>query len=122
MTGAVGQKRVPIAFIARSPIPLPSFNEQKRIVAKIEKLFSELDAGEESLRKARRQLGVYRQSLLKQAFEGKLTAAWRDQNPHLLESPEQLFARVQSEREARYKKQLKDWEANRSKGKKTSKP
>lgn len=68
-------------------LPLPPLNEQKRIVAKIEELFSELDAGEESLRKARRQLGVYRQSLLKQAFEGKLTAAWREQNPDILESP-----------------------------------
>jgi type I restriction enzyme S subunit len=86
MTGAVGQKRVPIAFIANSPIPLPPLNEQKRIVAKIEELFSELNAGEESLRRARRQLGTYRQSLLKQAFEGKLTAPWREENSHLLES------------------------------------
>lgn len=58
-------------------IPLPPLAEQKRIVAKIEELFSELDAGEESLRVARLQLGVYRQSLLKQAFEGKLTGGWR---------------------------------------------
>lgn len=66
---------------AKLPIPLPPLNEQKRIVAKIEELFSELEAGEESLRKARRQLGVYRQSLLKQAFEGKLTQEWRVQQP-----------------------------------------
>jgi restriction endonuclease S subunit len=59
------------------PFPLPPLAEQKRIVAKIEELFSELDAGEESLRVARRQLGVYRQSLLKKAFEGKLTGGWR---------------------------------------------
>ena len=67
-------------------IPLPPLAEQRRIVAKIEELFSELDSGEESLRRARRQLGVYRQSLLKQAFEGKLTEQWRKQNPQLLES------------------------------------
>ncbi len=87
MTGAVGQRRVPIDFIAQSAIPLPPLAEQKRIVAKIEELFSELDAGEESLRRARRQLGVYRQSLLKQAFKGKLTAPWRSEHPDLLESP-----------------------------------
>ncbi|MEY4299776.1 MAG: hypothetical protein RIR25_1012, partial [Verrucomicrobiota bacterium] len=68
-------------------IPLPPLAEQKRIVAKIEELFSELEAGEESLRLARRQLATYRQSLLKQAFEGKLTQTWRTQNPDKLESP-----------------------------------
>jgi type I restriction enzyme S subunit len=88
MTGAVGQRRVPIDFIASSPIPLPPLAEQKRIVAKIEELFSELQAGEESLRLARRQLATYRQSLLKQAFEGKLTQTWRTQNPDKLDSVE----------------------------------
>ena len=111
MTGAVGQRRVPIDFIAKSRIPLPPLAEQKRIVAKIEELFSELESGEESLRVARRQLGVYRQSLLKQAFEGKLTARWRTQNPDKLESPDQLLARIQSARQAYYEEQLKDWEA-----------
>lgn len=85
MTGAVGQRRVPIDFLARSTIPLPPLAEQKRIVSKIEELFSELEAGDESLRAARRQLGVYRQSLLKQAFEGKLTEKWRTENPDKLE-------------------------------------
>jgi type I restriction enzyme S subunit len=79
-------------------IPLPPLAEQKRIVAKIEELFSELEAGEESLRLARRQLATYRQSLLKQAFEGKLTAKWREQNPDKLEAPENLLARIQDAR------------------------
>lgn len=52
---------------------LPPLNEQKRIVAKIEELFSELDKGIESLKKAKEQLALYRQAVLKQAFEGKLT-------------------------------------------------
>jgi type I restriction enzyme S subunit len=110
MTGAVGQRRVPIDFIAQSRIPLPPLAEQQRIVSKIEELFSELDAGEESLWRARRQLGVYRQSLLKQAFEGKLTAQWRAQHPGLFESPDQLLARIQAERQQRYQQQLKEWE------------
>lgn len=110
MTGAVGQRRVPVDFLARSTIPLPPLAEQKRIVAKIEELFSELEAGEESLRAARRQLGVYRQSLLKQAFEGKLTETWRAENPDKLESPAQLLARIQAARRAYYEQQLKDWE------------
>lgn len=103
-------------------IPLPPLAEQRRIVAKIEELFSELDAGEESLRRARRQLGVYRQSLLKQAFEGKLTAHWRKQNPGLIESPDQLLNRIEAERQKRYLDQLKLWEASRKQGRKASKP
>jgi len=75
-------------------LPLPPLAEQKRIVAKIEELFSELKAGEESLRLARRQLATYRQSLLKQAFEGKLTTTWRTQNPDKLESPASLTAAI----------------------------
>ena len=55
-------------------VDLPPLSEQRRIVAKIEELFSELDKGVESLKTARAKLNVYRQSVLKHAFEGKLTA------------------------------------------------
>ena len=60
--------------------PVPPFEEQKRIVAKIEELFSEIDKGIESLMKAQELLKAYRQSLLKNAFEGKLTEKWREKN------------------------------------------
>jgi type I restriction enzyme S subunit len=56
---------------------VPPLPEQQRIVAKIEELFSELDKAVENLQTARQQLKIYRQSVLKHAFEGKLTAAWR---------------------------------------------
>ena len=54
-------------------IPLPPLAEQQRIVEKIEKLFSELDKGIEALKTGQQQLRVYRQAVLKYAFEGKLT-------------------------------------------------
>ena len=54
-------------------IPIPPLFEQHRVVAKIEELFSSLDKGIESLRTAQAQLKVYRQAVLKWAFEGKLT-------------------------------------------------
>jgi type I restriction enzyme S subunit len=54
-------------------IPLPPLAEQHRIVAKIEELFSELDKGIETLKTVQQQLKVYRQAVLKYAFEGKLT-------------------------------------------------
>lgn len=55
-------------------IPLPPLPEQHRIVDKIEELFSSLDKGIESLKTAQQQLKVYRQAVLKWAFEGKLTS------------------------------------------------
>ena len=91
--------------------PLPPYQEQRRIVAKIEDLFSELDKGIESLKTARRQLEVYRQSVLKHAFEGKLTAQWREENKDKLETPEQLLARIKQERAGRYEQQLQEWKA-----------
>jgi len=54
-------------------IPLPPKPTQQAIVSKIEELFSELDKGIENLQIAQQQLKTYRQSVLKWAFEGKLT-------------------------------------------------
>lgn len=53
--------------------PLPPLAEQQRIVEKIEELFSGLDKGVETLKSAKQQLKVYRQAVLKYAFEGKYT-------------------------------------------------
>ena len=89
--------------------PLPPYREQHRIVAKIEELFSELDKGIESLKVVRAKLNIYRQAVLKHAFEGKLTAQWREENKDKIETPEQLLARIKQEREARYEQQLKEW-------------
>ena len=47
------------------------------IVAKIEELFSDLDKGIADLKKAQDQLKVYRQAVLKKAFEGELTKEWQ---------------------------------------------
>jgi type I restriction enzyme S subunit len=109
--------------------PIPPLNEQKRIVAKIEELFSELDSGIQSLKTAREQLKIYRQAVLKHAFEGKLTAPWREKNKDKLESADQLLARIKREREEHYQQQLKEWaasvkawEKNGAEGKKPTKP
>ncbi len=93
--------------------------EQHRIVAKIEELFSELDKGIENLKTTREQLKVYRQALLRHAFEGKLTAQWREENKDKLETADELLERVQTERAQRYQQQLAKWEAG---GKQGSKP
>jgi type I restriction enzyme S subunit len=59
---------------------IPPVPEQHRIVAKIEELFSSLDKGIESLKTAQEQLKVYRQAVLKWAFEGRFGYAQRPQN------------------------------------------
>ena len=114
MSGAVGQKRVTTPYLTNCEIPVPPENEQHRIVAKIEELFSELDKGIENLKTARAQLKVYRQALLKHAFEGKLTAQWREQNRDKLETAAALLARIQTERAQRYQQQLQQWERRKS--------
>lgn len=68
-----GQPNVNGTKLGELLIPLPPLAEQQRIVAKIEELFSELDKGVETLRTAQEQLKVYRQAVLKYAFEGRLT-------------------------------------------------
>lgn len=110
-------------------VPFAPLHEQKRIVAKIEELFSELDNGIAVLKTAREQLKVYRLAVLKHALEGKLTAKWREDNAHKLGSPEQLLAHIKQEREARYQQQLEEWKAavkaweeNGKEGKKPGKP
>ena len=103
------RKRISRGNFASVAIPLAPQNEQIRIVAKIEELFSELAKGVESLKTARAQLKVYRQAVLKHAFEGRLTAQWRKENKDKLEKPEQLLARIRQERSVRYERQLQEW-------------
>jgi type I restriction enzyme S subunit len=108
--------------IEQLEIPLPPLPEQHRIVTKIEELFSELDKGIESLKTAQQQLKIYRQSLLKHAFSGKLTEQWRADNQDKLETADALLARIQSEREERYQELLTNWEDNGRQGTKPKAP
>lgn len=102
--------RVDFFQIGVFTMDVPPAREQQRIVAKIDELFSELDKAVESLTLARVQLKTYRQALLKAAFEGRLTADWRAANPDKLEPPETLLARIRTERDARYRQALADWQ------------
>ena len=108
---------------------VPPANEQRRIVQRIEALFDEIDRGVESLRDAKRGIELYRQSLLKSAFEGRLTADWRAKNPDKLECPDALLGRIREQRQDCYKAALRDWERalgncrkEGGKGKKPAKP
>jgi type I restriction enzyme, S subunit len=65
-------KEISAKNFANLPFPLPPLPEQKKIVEKIEELFSGLDNGVASLKKAKAQIRLYRQSVLASAFNGKL--------------------------------------------------
>lgn len=67
------QPNISQAILKSLALPLPPHSEQHLIVEKIEELFSELDKSIENLKTAQQQLKVYRQAVLKWAFEGKLT-------------------------------------------------
>lgn len=58
-------------------MPLPPLAEQKRIVARIDALFAEIDEGEAALTQARQGLETFRLALLKSAVTGELTEEWR---------------------------------------------
>lgn len=81
-------------------IPLAPLAEQQRIVEKIETLFAELDKGEEALREVQKLLARYRQSVLKAAVTGALTADWRAANGPAKETGEDLLTRLLEERRA----------------------
>lgn len=122
------QKFIPLGHLRNLHLPLPPLLEQKAIVAKIEQLFSELDKGIESLKTAQAKLKIYRQAVLKKAFEGELTKEWREQQTNLPTAKELLEA-IKQEREAHYQQQLEEWKKsvqNVNKGKnewgKISKP
>lgn len=67
----VGQLNTSSKKIEAIKIPIAPLSVQRAIVAKIEELFSDLDKGIADLKKAQDQLKVYRQAVLKKAFEGE---------------------------------------------------
>lgn len=80
---------------------LPPLGEQRRIVAKIEELFSDLDAGVAALERAKANLKRYRAAVLKAAVEGKLTEAWRAEH-HDTEPASKLLERILAERRQKW--------------------
>lgn len=66
-------KRYWISEYSKLSFPIAPEKEQQRIFDKIEELITDLDKGIEYLETAQQQLKVYRQAVLKWAFEGKLT-------------------------------------------------
>ncbi len=82
---------------------------QRAIVSKIEELFSSLDSGIADLKKAQGQLVIYRQAVLKKAFEGELTKEWREKQTNLPSAVE-LLVEIKEQRQKHYEQEIEDWE------------
>jgi len=92
------QKHVNGTIIKDTSIAFPSLNEQKRIVEKIEKLFSKLDNAKTTLEKTKLQQKQYKESLLKSAFEGKITEKWRDENECSVKSELNILRKINDQK------------------------
>jgi type I restriction enzyme S subunit len=84
-------------------VPIPPVQEQKRIVAEIEKQFSRLDEAVDNLKRVKANLKRYKASVLKAAVEGKLTEDWRKVNADKLEPASVLIEKLKIEKKKQYK-------------------
>lgn len=96
--------RVKASTLHDYPFLIPPTNEQRRIVAKIEELFSDLDAGVAALERIRANLKRYRAAVLKAAVEGRLTEGWRCKNPKT-EPATKLLGRILAERRKKWEEE-----------------
>ncbi|WP_321321636.1 restriction endonuclease subunit S [Labilibaculum sp.] len=128
LSNSTAQPVISGAKIYAYSVCIPPLPIQRTIVSKIESLFSDLDNGIADLKKAQQQLKIYRQAVLKKAFEGELTKEWRETQINL-PTAEELLEQIKQERQKHYEQQLEDWkqavktwEENGKEGKKPAKP
>ncbi|WP_418222937.1 restriction endonuclease subunit S [Clostridium isatidis] len=109
-------------------IPVPPINEQRRIANKISELFSEIDKGIENFTNIKKQIYIYRQSILRDAFAGRLTSKWRENNNINQESAKELLQNIKRLMENEYERKKREFEVNyklwvvKKEGKKPIKP
>jgi type I restriction enzyme S subunit len=106
MTGAVGQKRVPLLFLEQARIPLPPSEQQKRIVAEIEKQFSRIEEAVANLKRVKANLKRYKVAVLKAAVEGRLVeteAELARREGRSYETGAQLIRRILETRRSQWK-------------------
>lgn len=66
--------------LSKYKFPLPPFQEQQRIVERIESLFSKLDEAKEKIQLSLDNFENRKSAILYQAFSGELTKKWREEN------------------------------------------
>ncbi len=100
-TKGVGIPHVDPTVLFAIDFPIAPQNEQKRIVAEIEKQFSRLDEAVDNLKRVKANLKRYKASVLKAAVEGKLTEEWRKKHPDV-EPADKLLQRILAERRKKW--------------------
>ena len=100
-SGSTNQVELSKSAVEALPIPVAPQEQQKRIVAEIEKQFSRLDEAIANLKRVKANLKRYKASVLKAAVEGKLTEDWRKQHPNV-EPARKLLERILAERRAKW--------------------
>ncbi len=99
---ATAQKNINLQVLNELLLPFPDLEEQTKIVARVEQLFTYADQIEQRVKDAQSRVNHLTQAILAKAFRGELTADWRVQNPELISgenSAEALLARIKAERE-----------------------
>lgn len=100
-TGAqLSMRNISQENLRRIVVPCAPRDEQARIVAAVNALFEEVEAGEAALARARESLTQFRASLLHAACTGALTAAWRTTNG-TTETADDLLKQIAEWRAAR---------------------
>ncbi|MEP0751769.1 restriction endonuclease subunit S [Trichocoleus sp. Lan] len=100
-THGTGMVHVTKPVFESHQVPIPPVNEQRRIVAKLEKLLAKVDSCKERLDKIPLILKRFRQSVLAAACSGRLTADGRENNPDV-EPASELLKRIHIERRRRW--------------------
>jgi type I restriction enzyme S subunit len=101
VAGGVGINHLGAAKFSQLLLPIAPQDEQRRIVAEIEKQFTRLDAGVAALQRVQAKLKRYRAAVLKAACEGRLVpteAKLARKEERSYEAGEQLLARILTER------------------------
>lgn len=90
LAAGVNINNIKANYITESPIPLPPFSEQQRIVDRIESLFAKLDEAKQKAQDTLDSFETRKAAILHKAFTGELTAQWRKEHGMGMESWEAL--------------------------------
>ena len=102
-TKSAAQGKLALTRIKTLPFLYPSIDEQHFIVEKVNDFLILADRLEGTVKSAQKRVNLLTQSILAKAFNGELTAEWREQHQDLItgvNSAEALLAKIQAEREA----------------------